>query len=184
MNKDVKAQRDDELFDIVDHLDRVVGQATRARVHACQLWHRAIHVLIFDRAGRVLLQKRSMLKDTAPGKWDSSCSGHLDAGEDYEPAARRELGEELGLVVDEAPEPWLRLEACKETGWEFVWVYRMRHAGPFKPHAIEIERVEWWDPVRVGRAIAVRPDDFAPAFRYIWEQVAAQLDPSGDEATD
>ena len=86
----------DELFDIVDHDDRVIGQAPRREVHARHLLHRATHVLVHDPNGRLFLQRRSMAKDTFPGCWDSSCSGHLDAGEDYPAAARRELGEELG----------------------------------------------------------------------------------------
>ena len=76
-------------------------RATRREVHATGLWHRAVHILVFDGTGRVLLQKRSMLKDLSPGLWDSSCSGHLDAGEDYDAAAIRELAEEIGAVIHE-----------------------------------------------------------------------------------
>ena len=60
-------------------------------MHAKQLRHRAVHVLVFDEKGAVFLQKRSMGKDSCPGTWDSSCSGHLDAGEDYDAAAVRDI---------------------------------------------------------------------------------------------
>src|SRR5450432_314688 len=96
----------EEFFDIVDARDEVIGRELRGVVHARGLWHRAIHVLIFDGAGRVFLQKRSKSKDTAPGLWDSSCSGHVDSGEDYDSAAQRELGEELGLKNVGAPVRW------------------------------------------------------------------------------
>ncbi len=86
----------EDIFDIVDEQDRVVGRAPRREVHAKNLHHRATHILVHDAAGRVFLQRRSLTKDTFPGCWDSSCSGHVDTGEDYETAARRELGEELG----------------------------------------------------------------------------------------
>ena len=76
------AQKGDEYFDVVDVQDRVVSQAPRREVHAQGWLHRAVHVLVFNRAGLVFLQKRSMTKDMSPGLWDSSCSGHLDAGED------------------------------------------------------------------------------------------------------
>ena len=99
MDANVKAgQNPEELFDVVDAQDRVVGQAPRREVHAKQLRHRAVHVLVFDEKGAVFLQKRSMGKDSCPGTWDSSCSGHLDAGEDYDAAAVRELREEIGLT--------------------------------------------------------------------------------------
>lgn len=99
----VHAQRLDELFDVVDENDRVLRQETRAEVHRQKLLHRSIHVLVFDRACRVFLQKRSLAKDTAPGCWASSCSGHVDAGEDYDQAVVRELAEEIGITVTAPP---------------------------------------------------------------------------------
>ncbi len=165
----------EEFFDIVNPHDEVIGRALRREVHASGLWHRAIHVLVFDRLGRVFLQKRSMLKDMAPGLWDSSCSGHVDSGEDYDAAATRELGEELGLPEPEAKarERWFRKEACRETGWEFVWVYRLRHEGPFVLHPEEISGGEWLAPDEVTARMARRPEDYAPAFRLLWG-IAAQ----------
>lgn len=168
MNDDVKAQRDDELFDVVDEEDRVVGQATRAEVHRKKLWHRAVHAWVFNAAGQVFLQKRSQLKDMAPGRWDSSCSGHLDAGEDYDTAIVRELGEEIGLRVEAVPERILRERAGAATGWEFVWVYRLRSEGPFELHPAEIDRGEWRDPSELTTAIKQAPGAYAPAFAHLW----------------
>ena len=42
-------------------------------------------------------RKDQFFKDSSPGLWDSSCSGHLDTGENYDSAAVRELSEELGV---------------------------------------------------------------------------------------
>lgn len=162
---------EDEIFDVVDERDEVVGRATRRDVHARGLKHRAVHVLAFDAAGRVFLQRRSRTKDVAPGLWDSSCSGHLAAGEDYDACAVRELGEELGLERDIRPVRWFRVEACPETGWEFVWAYRLNHGGPFALNAAEIEGGEWLAPRDVSRAIAGRPDAFSGAFRHVWSRI-------------
>ena len=167
-------QTTDEWFDVVNERDEVVGRETRRVVHATGLWHRAVHVLVFDTAGRVFLQKRSMKKDMSPGLWDSSCSGHLDAGEDYDTAAVRELGEEIGVrgvaVGAGAADVrrWFRIEACEETGWEFCWIYRLRHEGPFVLHPEEIETGEWVAADEVTRRIAARPEEFCPAFKLIW----------------
>ena len=165
----------EEWFDVVNERDEVVGRATRREVHARGLLHRAVHVLVFDGAGRVFLQKRSMTKDMSPGLWDSSCSGHLDAGEDYEAAAVRELGEEIG-VHGAAPARWFRIAACTETAQEFCWVYRLRHDGPFVLHPGEIERGEWVALEELARRMAARQEDFSPAFKLLWPMAVKRLE--------
>ena len=170
MSTHAPAQRGDEIFDVVNDRDEVIGQSTRREVHARGLLHRAVHVLVFDARGQVFLQKRSMAKDSAPGCWDSSCSGHLDAGEDYLTAAVRELVEEIGLCVagPQVLTQILRSEACADTGNEFVWVYRLESEGPFVLNPAEIERGEWFTPADVARAIGERPAEYARSFRYLW----------------
>lgn len=177
MDPILTAQRDDEIFDVVNDRDEVTGQATRKEVHRQRLRHRAVHALAFGGDGRVFLQKRSMLKDTAPGRWDSSCSGHLDSGEAYDAAVVRELGEEIGLTVaaEHGLTPLFKLDACADTGWEFVWVYRLRSAGPFVLHPAEIDRGEWFATGEVTRGMAERPREFTRAFKFIWPQVLAAV---------
>ena len=165
----------EEFFDVVNERDEAVGRASRREVHARGLRHRAVHVLVFDRAGRLFLQKRSMKKDMSPGKWDSSSSGHLDAGEDYDAAAARELGEELGWHPAAPPARWFRVEACADTGQEFVWVYRLRGDGPFTLNADEIERGDWFTPAEIASWMRARPEEFAPAFRLIWRLTEDEL---------
>lgn len=89
----------DEIFDIVSEDDLVIGQASRKQCHGNPaLIHRAVHVLVFNPAGELLLQQRSLRKDIQPGKWDTSVGGHLEVGESYLAAAHREMAEELGLA--------------------------------------------------------------------------------------
>jgi isopentenyldiphosphate isomerase len=175
------AQRDDEVFDIVNERDEVIGRATRREAHVRGLWHRATHVVVEDAQGRVFLQKRSMAKDTAPGRWDSACSGHVDAGESYEAAAVRELCEETGIDAEalggvNAIEPLFTLTPCEKNGWEFLRVFRLRSRGPFefKLNTAEIERGEWWTKEALFRALAERPKDFTNALRMLWERLAAR----------
>ena len=161
----------EEIFDVVNERDEVVGRAPRKEVHARGLLHRAVHVLVFNARGELFLQKRSQLKDTARGKWDSSASGHLDCGEDYDACAVRELREEIGLRLEQPLERILRIEACPETGQEFVWVYRCASEGPFTLHPDEIERGDWFAPAQVSAWLSERPEEFASAFRLIWERI-------------
>ncbi|AWI08338.1 NUDIX hydrolase [Ereboglobus luteus] len=174
------AQRDDEIFDVVNEHDEVVGRAMRREVHARGLMHRATHVIIGDAQGRVFLQKRSMAKDIAPGRWDSACSGHVDSGETYEAAAVRELREETGMdafaLGGANPfETLFTLDPCEANGWEFLRVFRLRSHGPFdfKLNPAEIERGEWWTKSDLSRALAEHPKDFTYALRMLWEKLNA-----------
>ena len=161
----------EEIFDVVNDRDEVTGQRPRREVHRLGLLHRAVHVLVFNAHGELFLQKRSMSKDTFPGAWDSSASGHLDTGEDYDACAVRELREEIGLVLPAPPERLFKLAAGTETGQEFVWVYRCHSEGPFVLHPEEIERGEWFTPERITEWTASQPQDFARAFVLIWELI-------------
>lgn len=159
----------EEVFDIVDADDRVVGTEERSRVHARGLKHRSVHILIFDSSGRLFLQKRTATKDSAPLSWDSSAAGHLESGETYDEAVLRELDEELGVKLELVPERLLKIDARPETGWEFTRVYRLVHDGPFVLNAAEIECGEWANPTAITRRIEERPDGFASSFVFIWQ---------------
>jgi isopentenyldiphosphate isomerase len=161
----------EEIFDVVNERDEVIGRETRREVHARGLMHRAVHVLVFNRAGQVFLQKRSLRKDRQPGLWDSSASGHLDSGEDYDACAVRELREEIGLRPAAAPQRLFKLPASAQTDQEHVWVYRCEAEGPFELQAEEIERGDWFTPQEVDRWMAERPGEFAGAFAVIWRKV-------------
>jgi isopentenyldiphosphate isomerase len=163
----------EEIFDIVNDRDEVIDRRPRREVHRLGLKHRAVHVLVFNARGEVFLQKRSMKKDTAAGQWDSSSSGHVDSGEDYDACAVRELSEEIGLRVAQSPERLFKIAARPETGWEFCWVYRCENEGPFALNPDEIERGEWFPPDTVTRWITEKPGDFARAFRLVWKLFSA-----------
>lgn len=169
----------EEIFDVVNERDEVTDRKPRSEVHRLGLKHRAVHVLVFNSRGEIFLQKRSMKKDRQPGLWDSSASGHLDSGEDYDATAVRELREELRVVVTRPPERLFKLDACAETDQEFVWVYRCESEGPFRLHPDEIERGGWFAPQEVTRWMAERPQDFAGAFLLIWQRLSNDKQPVG-----
>jgi 16S rRNA (adenine1518-N6/adenine1519-N6)-dimethyltransferase len=155
-----------ERFPIVDENDRKIGTATRPEVHENNFRHRAVHILIFNGIGELLLQKRSRWKDRCPLLWDSSAAGHVEANEQYDETADRELNEELGVTAQLRPIG--KLPASEKTGQEFIVVYRGKHNGPFSYPSEEISAVEFFPIDIVNRWVANKPEDFAPGFLEAW----------------
>lgn len=168
------AQRADEVFDVVDAFDRVVGRATRGEVHARGLLHRAVHVFVTDDTGRVLVQRRSAHKDVFPNRWTSSVSGHVDAGETYLAAARREVREELGWDGPCALRPLGEAEAGPATENEFVAVYATVLPGPFAPPPAEVAELCWMTPAGVDALVLGEPAAVAPSFAHLWLRFGAR----------
>jgi isopentenyldiphosphate isomerase len=161
----------EEIFDVVNERDEVIDRKPRSEVHRLGLLHRAVHVLVFNARGQIFLQKRSMKKDRQPGLWDSSASGHVESGEDYDTTAVRELGEEIGLQPAKPPARLFKIDARPETDQEFVWVYRCAGEGPFELDREEIDRGGWFSPEEVSRWMAEKPEEFASALLFIWPKV-------------
>lgn len=162
-----RKKSDSEQFPVVDASDRVLRSAPREEVHGNNLLHRAVHILIFRKNGEVYLQRRSRWKDRHPLLWDSSAAGHVDAGEGYDEAAKRELNEELGIQVE--LEKLCKLPATEQTGLEFIWLYRGRHEAGFRLELSEIESGAFFPIEVVSGWLAARPHDFAPGFAECWK---------------
>lgn len=146
------AEGKEEVFDVVDEENRVVGRASRKEVHRNpELIHRVAHVLVFDTSGELFLQKRSRRKDIQPGKWDTSVGGHVDLGESVEAAALREMREELG--IREAPIEFLYSYLHRsEVESEFVSTYRCTWNGPIEIQPEEIEEGRFWSWEEIRRS--------------------------------
>lgn len=134
-----------ELLDIVNTEGAVIGAAARKSVHGNnQLLHRVVHVLVFDSKQRLLLQKRSLDKPVAPGKWDTSVGGHVDRGETLSLAAQREMKEELGIGDQQLRYAYHYIHT-NDFESELVTTYICHFDGPFHHDPDEIDAVKFWD---------------------------------------
>ena len=89
----------EEWVPLVDDKGKVIGRATRKEVHSGPgKLHPVVHLHIINSKGEIYLQKRSLKKETFPGKWDTSVGGHVDLGETIEQALLRETSEELNIT--------------------------------------------------------------------------------------
>ncbi len=155
-----------ERFDIVDDDDNVIGIAPRSACHGNpRLIHRAVHVLVVNGAGDLLLQKRSGRKDIQPGKWDTSVGGHLAPGESYREAAVREMHEELGLTG--LPLTYLyRSKIRNAVESENIATFLTRFDGKVCFHPEEIDAVRYWSEGEIEAAVG--SGLFTPNFEEEW----------------
>jgi len=134
----------EEIFEVFDTEGRVIGLATRSEVHSNpSLIHRVVHVMVFNRQGDLLLQKRSMDKDIGPGKWDTSVGGHVNPGENVHDAALREMKEELGIVLSDLHYLYSYLFRNHRES-ELVSTFSCVYEGEVHFNAEEIDEVRFW----------------------------------------
>ncbi|WP_055488234.1 NUDIX domain-containing protein [Streptomyces sp. WMMB 322] len=132
----------DELLDIVDEDDRVVGQAPRGEAMARRLRHRSTSVQVRDPLGRTFVHRRTPRKLVFPSMYDVVVGGVVGAGESYDDCALREAEEELGVRGLPAPEPrFTFLYESPEHTW-FLRVYELVCELPVRPQP---EEIDWWD---------------------------------------
>jgi isopentenyldiphosphate isomerase len=138
-----------EILEVVDREGTVVGLARRSELHGNpSLTHRVVHVLVFNHEGELLLQKRSLAKDVAPGKWDTSVGGHVSPGEDVPDAAKREMTEELGISDVKLDFLYTHLFS-DHTESELVSSFSCVYNGEINFDPEEIEEVAFWDFGRI-----------------------------------
>lgn len=134
----------DELVDVVDDSDCVIGQARRSDVRRKNLRHRSVYVLVFNSSGQIFVHRRTLTKDVFPGYWDVAVGGVLNAGESYNDGAQRELREELG--VDGVPLRRLFPLRYDDAANRVAGVlYSCACDGPFHLQASEIIEGMWVD---------------------------------------
>jgi isopentenyldiphosphate isomerase len=146
----------EEILDVVDADDRVIGQAPRVEVYARGLTHRAVFVLVRDSAGRIFVHRRTDTKLTFPGAYDMFVGGVVGAGESYDEAALRESEEELGVSGLDGPTPLFRFRYEYPADGSAWWagVYEVRCDLPVHPQVEEIAWHDWISPAGLERMLA------------------------------
>ncbi|MEM2183393.1 MAG: NUDIX domain-containing protein [Candidatus Bathyarchaeia archaeon] len=150
---------EDERFYVVDENDEVVGWASRSECHRKGLIHRSVYVIVLNDRGEVFLQRRSMNKDLYPGLYACSATGHVEYGESYEEAARRELMEELGI---NAQLKWIGKFRCfSNVEREISALYICYHNGPFNLNSEEISEGRFVSIAEIKRMLEDGGREFA-----------------------
>jgi isopentenyl-diphosphate Delta-isomerase len=139
------ANRPQELLDLVDEEDRVIGTVRKGEADSDpSLIHREVAILI-HRGTELLWQLRSAAKLVMPSTWDIACAGHVGAGDGPLAAAHRELLEELGFDV--ALELLERRLVREPNETHFAYVFAGAAPAGLEPtlDRDEVEAIEWCD---------------------------------------
>lgn len=146
----------DELLEVVDDNNQVVGKATRGESYKRGLLHRAINIFIYNSKGEIFLQKRSSKRLIYPLFWDLSCSEHVRSGESFEDATKRGLKEELGIEIKlEEIIPIHRVDCSfgQYLDKELVITFKGIYQGKMKFDPDEVEEGKYFNPKELEKLI-------------------------------
>ena len=170
-----------EYLDIVDENGCPTGRTvSRDEAHAKGIMHRTAHVwAVRSKGGKyeILMQKRSMEKESFPGMYDTSSAGHIPAGCEPMESALRELYEELGIRAEPSQlhyagsfriryEKEFRGRVFRDNESTTVYVYREPVDIPsLHLQASEVDEVRWfdmdavWDEIQTDRSRFCAPTE-------------------------
>ncbi len=172
----------EEWIDVLDSNGRKTGESRpRDEIHRLGLWHRTVHIWLFDSSGNILFQLRARDKENNPGLYDTSCAGHISAGDSSLESAVREIGEELG--IQKLPAELTYLFESKHTSSlnggtyldnEFYDVYRGTLSGEeilnLKPQPHEVDAFRFFNINELRGALETFPEKFVSHpedFKYL-----------------
>jgi len=171
-----------ELFPLVNEQGEVIGSATRAFCHGgTKPLHPVVHLHVLSSKGELYLQKRSMLKDIQPGKWDTAVGGHVDYGESVDDALLREAREELG-ITGFTPHFLQSYVFESEVEKELVYVFTTIYDGMIMTDPNEISEGAFWPVAKIDEAIG--KGIFTPNFEQELQRIRRAVFGGGEETTE
>ena len=166
------SDREQLLVELVDGAGAGIGACTVAEAHTAPgRPHRAFSVLLYDEAGRVLLQRRAAVKTRFASRWSNTCCGHPAPGQEVAAAAADRLAAELGLgasavgpLTEAGVYTYRAVDARNgrvEHEWDHVLVGALRDGEPV-PDPAEVSECAWLAPERLRASMTADPDSYTP----------------------
>ncbi len=165
-----------DLVILVDPKDQQIGVAEKLQAHQSGKLHRAFSILLFNKAGELLLQRRAMDKYHSPGLWTNTCCSHPRPGENILQAATRRLQEEMGI------------DCSFRKIFDFIYKARFDHGlieheldhvlvgeyeGAILPDPTEVMEFRWQPITELYHETKNSPEHFTVWFRIMIDKIAA-----------
>ena len=146
----------------VNDNDNVLGEISRQKAHQEGLLHRVAVIYLVNNKDEILVNERA-----DGGHLDHSSAGHVDVGESYLEASRRELEEELGVVGFELQD--IGSTHAQDIGATFNSKHMFRvyvcKAVPVKLKEDEVKSVFWANPKDVYGDMQTNPEKYTGGFK-------------------
>ncbi len=141
----------DEILDLVDENDQIIGSMERGEVYKNNLNNfRVINCFIKNSEGKIWIPKRQLNKRMFPDCLDVSCGGHVSSGESYEEAFRKEMREELNIDIDKTPYKILGICTPKiDRVSAFMTVYEISQDDTPQYNPEDFQSYEWIEPTEI-----------------------------------
>jgi isopentenyl-diphosphate Delta-isomerase len=173
----------DELIDICDENNNLTGiKKMKSEAHKKGLWHRSVHVWIYNSKGEIILQLRAKEKPLFPDIWDISVAGHVGAGEEPIISALRELEEEIGLKVKKEDLDFFKFRKVRGIyknlkNNEFAYIYFFKYDGDIKKLKLqdeELQEIKFFSGDKIKEELKIKPEKFMPLNDY-WDEVMDEV---------
>ncbi|MBP3414639.1 MAG: isopentenyl-diphosphate Delta-isomerase [Clostridia bacterium] len=153
---------------LLDENGNIGEKCEKLKAHTDGLYHLAYSVIIKDKKGRILLQKRADEKYHSGGKWSNACCSHPDSGElsDIITHAAARLSEEMGFTcgLRRLTEFSYKAQVGELVENERDIVLYGTYIGDVTPDKSEVSDYKWIEPKKLYKQISKKPDDFSPWF--------------------
>jgi len=167
------ASNDYDSIVLVDADDVPQGVAPKIEVHRRGLKHRALSVLVRNRAGDMLVHRRNPEKYHSGGLWTNACCSHPRPDEPAGEAAQRRLAEEMGIRCDVKPLFIARYRAAVSNGFiedEVVHAFGGTYDGPVVPDPAEVSEWKWMPLPELADDLISRPELYTIWFRHYFRE--------------
>jgi isopentenyldiphosphate isomerase len=152
----------------VNEKDEIIGTGTKEEAWKNGDIHRIVRILIFNSKKELLIQKRSLKMKIWPGRWDVSVGGHVDEGEDYLLAAKREAKEEMGIRNIELEEVKKYFTDGMREGGKIVKRFNMLYKASCESEIDfdeeEVSEIKWMSLSEIEQKIREKPEEFTESF--------------------